>query len=102
MKRIINGRRFDTKAATEIATTGSGGSYNDFRCYEEKLYRTPRGNWFVHGHGGPMTRWGRAAVGGGTIEGEGILALTDKQALQWLEDAGEAALAEEYFDVDDA
>ena len=98
MKRIINGRRFDTDTATEVASASGGGyNFSDFRYYEETLYRTPRGNWFLHGRGGASTRWSVAAPDGSRGGGENIHALSDAEALQWLEDAEETEAIEQWF-----
>jgi len=98
MKRIINGRRFDTEAKhTKAVASGSWGSGGDFDAYDETLYRTSHGNWFVAGCGGPHTKYGRNAEGGGIGGGPGLFPLTMEQAFDWLEYHEETDLLEEYF-----
>ena len=93
MKKIINGTRYDTTKADLIGST-SGGSQSDFRYFHEKLYRTPRsGKFFIHGKGHGMTRWARILDGGNSRGwGEGILPISNTEALEW---------AEQYMDADE-
>lgn len=83
MRVIIDGLRYDTETATEIATA-TQGRRGDFAFAEETLYRTPRGRYFLHGYGGPLTRWSRRE-GNGMWAGEGILPLSEEKAIEWLE-----------------
>ena len=96
MKRIINGKRYNTETATTVATA-SWGSAGDFRAFQESLYLTQRGNWFLAGEGGPLTKWARPAEGGGTCGGAGIIPMTENDALDWLEFNREEGAIEEYF-----
>lgn len=74
MKAIINGKRYNTETATEVASDGYGLP-NDFRSWEEVLYLTPRGNWFLWGKGGPMTKY-RQDTGNGWTGGSRIIPLS--------------------------
>lgn len=98
MKAIIDGKRYDTETATHVANGGPAGlGRSDFRWYDEDLYRTPRGNWFLAGEGGPMTRYARSCGDNTTTGGEAITPLTPDEALQWLENEGETEAIEQYF-----
>ena len=59
MKKIINGRVYDTEKAKELGTYANYGSWNDFSHLEETLYRKKTGEYFLFGEGGrrimPMT-----------------------------------------------
>ena len=94
MKKIINGRRYDTDKATMVATIESRLPYTDFHYYEELLYRSPRGGWFLVGAGGALSRWGGGFNGGA---GTSIVPLSDAETKQWLESAEETHAIEEYF-----
>ena len=97
MKKIIKGRRYDTDKATEIATDSH--SYpSDFRHWSETLYRTPRGNWFLVGAGGPMSRYSRS-TGDNSWSGstDNIVSLSAEDARTWLESADETEAIEKYF-----
>lgn len=98
MKRIINGRRYDTEAKfTEaVADYSNGMPCTDFRRIDEVLYRTNHGNWFIHGAGGAMTKYS-APCGDLRGAGERIVPLTPDEALDWLESRGETEVIEKYF-----
>lgn len=84
MKAIANNKVYDTNTATEIYEYWNGRGRSDFRKLTETLYRTPNGNYFIHGIGGPLTDWAES-YGNGKEEGEGIRALTHEQVLAWIE-----------------
>jgi len=104
MIRIIDGKRYNTKTATMVAGD-SFGYAGDFREYCEVLYRTEKGVWFLHGQGGPMTRWGQGDVAQeGRCGGEGIEVMTDDEARAWLEHNDEIEALDQYFEdqIEDA
>jgi len=84
MKRIINGLSYDTTTATFIHNTSAYGP-SDFRWYDESLYRTRNGRYFLAGEGGPMTRWAAPAEGNCRTYGNGIIPLSPAEALAWAE-----------------
>ena len=96
MKRIIAGKRYDTETAKRVAKYRNGLGRGDFRNYNEELYRTPRGNWFLAGEGGPMTKYSQPC-GDMTSGGEGIIPLTPEEARSWLESHDENEALERYF-----
>lgn len=79
MKKIINGRLYDTSTATQVGNWCNGMLPGDFAYYNEELYKKKTGEFFLHGKGGPMTPYGN----GGSF-GEEILPLTRKKAKEWL------------------
>jgi hypothetical protein len=96
MKKIIDGKRYDTETAEEVASW-SYGNHGDFNRAEETLYRTKHGRWFLHGEGGPRSRFARTVrqnewSGGSTIE-----ALTEAEAKAWLERNSANDALETYF-----
>ena len=96
MKAIINGKRYDTQTATEIDHYSNQYSRNDFKYYEEGLYKTKAGNWFLKGTGGPMTKYARPA-GNMTTGGPAIIPLSATEAREWLEHTKNLAALEEHF-----
>ena len=86
MKRIIQGKVYNTDTATRI---GSHVRYNrgDFQFEDTDLYKTQKGAWFICGEGGPLSRWSRSE-GNGQRGGSGIEAMTTTEALAWCEAAG--------------
>ena len=84
MKRIIDGKIYDTRTATCIAEACSHVGKSDFGWWEEELYVTPRGRFFVHGEGHAMSRWAKPC-GNMRGPGSGIEALTEAEAVAWCE-----------------
>ncbi|MEW6481958.1 MAG: hypothetical protein AB1397_02985 [bacterium] len=83
MKKIINGKIYDTTTAQEIASDGFS-SPGDFHYWEEILYRTPKGNYFFYGEGGPMSHYAKN-VGNNTTSGSStIWAVSEEEAQKWL------------------
>ena len=85
MRKIINGRTYNTETSKAIGTYDNGYLLTDFQHCEETLYRNTRGAYFLHGQGGPMSKYAGPAPGGGTGGGEGIRPLTAEEARDWAE-----------------
>jgi hypothetical protein len=103
MKKVIDGLRYNTSTAIEVATHTSHLSRSDFGWYAETLYRTPRGNWFLHGEGNAASPWSQPE-GNGRGPGEDIRPIPRESARTWLEDEGELDALEQYFgeEIEDA
>jgi hypothetical protein len=107
MKRIIDGKRYDTETADWVAAVGSDTcSVTDFGYWEAALCRTPRGRWFLAGKGGGMTMFAESVGGGGSRGGEGIIPISEREARERLERGGfgydyEDAL-ERWFAIEEA
>lgn len=89
MKKIINGKLYDTRTARKV-----GGYHNglrDFAWCSEDLYRKRTGEFFLHGEGGARSQY--AERDGDLIcDGARILPMTFEEARKW---------AEEKLDADD-
>ena len=83
MKRIIDGRRYDTGTAEEIGSA-THGSRRDFDYYEETLYCKRTGEYFVHGYGHGASRYAKQAYGNWG-PGEAIVPMAYEQAREWAE-----------------
>ncbi len=104
MKKIIKGKRYNTETATEIGHY-SYGSYDNFNHIEETLYRTPKGNWFLVGGGGPKSKYAKpVSTGGLTGDSNVFTVLSESEAYDWMERHTDAETIEEYFqdDIEDA
>jgi len=86
MKRILNGKRYDTATATEIASWKNGLSSNDFHYCEETLYRTKNGAFFLVGEGGALSAYSRSCGSNSSCGGSELLPLSEKEVREWLED----------------
>ena len=96
MKKVIDRKIYDTETAEPIASE-HWGCNGDFKAWDETLYRTSRGSWFLYGVGGPMTKWSEPAPGGGTSGGSDIVPLTEKQAFEWCQRHQKLSMIEMYF-----
>lgn len=84
MKKIINGKLYDTSTA-KVIVTDCGYNVRSFDYYEEELYRKRTGEFFLHGVGGPLTRYAEPVGNFGSRSGERIIPLTDDEAREYLE-----------------
>jgi hypothetical protein len=101
MKATIDGITYSTNATdSELIASRDcpAESVGELRYWEEDLYRTDDGRWFLRGAGGPLTFWAQYhdCISAG-VYGEGILPLDPRQASLWLQDAGEVDRWQQYF-----
>lgn len=86
MKQIINGKTYNTDTATHLYTvSASGCTVSDFQWWQESLYQTAKGAYFLHGQGGGLSRYAESFDGGGRTSGEMLEALTKSEAIAWAE-----------------
>lgn len=97
MKKIINGKRYDTETAKQIAYWENGSSYSDGHWMEEELYRTKNGNWFLHGKGGAMSPYSRPVDSNARTSGADLIPLDADAAKAWLESHDCITELEEHF-----
>lgn len=86
MRATINSRTYNTDTAYELASDSGGGYCDDFRHWEETLYRTEKGNHFLHGTGGAMSRYAESCGNNSYGNGSAIVPLTEAEALEWCEE----------------
>lgn len=91
MKKIINGKKYDTATAKALYTMNSG-ALGDFEHVSETLYIKKTGEYFLYGEGGPMSRYARSAGQNCWSGGEAITPITEAKARAW---------AEKYMDGDE-
>jgi len=105
MKKIIDGKRYDTDTATRVCDLSPRGFYgSDYRREDTWLYRTRLGNWFMAGEGGPRSRWAQPYGQSGSTSGSGLRPLDKETARELLERYGDEDDVEMYFgaSVEDA
>lgn len=95
MKKIINGRRYDTDTATMMGEASHGGR-NDFSFFSEELYKKRTGEFFLYGEGGPASKYAVSAGQNSWSGGKKIEPLTLAEAQEWAEENLEG---EEYEDI---
>lgn len=96
MKKNINGKVYDTGTAKELGSWANGGTWRDFSHMEETLYRKKTGEFFLHGEGGPMTKYAQPAGQNSWSGGERIMPMTFAEARKWAE---EHLDGDEYEDI---
>lgn len=84
MKKIINGKRYDTETATLMASYDNGLPRGDFKSLSEKLYKNETGEFFLYGKGGAGTRWSHRCCDGVYMNGEMIVPLSLAEAKEWV------------------
>ena len=90
MKKFISGRRYDTGTAKLVGNTSyskQGRSY----YWSEDLYRKKTGEFFLHGQGGPMSKYGQPVGENQWKGGNVIIPLSLSEAQEW---------AKKYLDAD--
>lgn len=91
MKKIINGKRYDTDTAKEVASY-QYSNRRDFNFWIERLYRKRTGEFFIHGEGGALSRYAESTGMNEWTGGEKIIPISYDKAKSW---------AEGYLDADE-
>ena len=81
MKKIINGKKYDTDTVEKLGERWNGES--DLMYCMETLYRKKTGEYFIHGEGGPMTIYGKYLGNGSFGGGQEIKPLSEAEAREW-------------------
>lgn len=97
MKKIINGRIYDTNTAKEMGRDDQ--TYGNFSDWEETLYRKSTGEYFLHGEGGPQTKYAQQVGENSWTGGEKIIPLSLESAKKWAEEHLEADEYEKIFGI---
>ena len=96
MQKIIDGKRYNTKTAKLVAEDGEHYR-SDFNFWSEGLYLTSKGQWFLHGEGGGLSKYAESASGGGWTGGTDIRPLTEQEAFEWFCHHADPEDAAEHF-----
>lgn len=87
MKRIVNYRVYDTNADKKLGSRNNGKAPDADAYYEESLYVTPTGGYYLYIVGGPdspaMPGWGGRADFGVAGMGELIEPVSNERAWEW-------------------
>ena len=94
MKKIINGRVYDTEKAHRLGYNGGG---DGFHSWHEELYQKRTGEFFLYGEGGPATKYAYYVDANNAWSGGNkIIPMTVETAMEWAE---ENLTAEEYEQI---
>lgn len=86
MKKIIDGKVYNTKTATHLCGWSNDAPFRDFNYCDEDLYLSPKGAYFLAGEGGALSEYSTEHAGGGRSGGESMRLLSKAEALQWCEE----------------
>ena len=92
MKKVINGKVYDTATAKKVASWYSSYARNDFHYYEEELYQKKTGEFFLYGEGNAASPYSKSCGQNEWCGSEKIIPMTYAEAQKW---------AEEHLDGDD-
>ena len=95
MKKIINGKKYDTDTAKFLLEWGNG--HTGFSYCHEELYRKKAGEYFLYGSGGAMSKYARSCGDNCQAGGSEIVPLTEAKAREWVEKHADADEYEEIF-----
>ena len=84
MKKIINGRVYDTSTAKKMGEWYYGHP-GDMEYVLEQLYRKRTGEFFLYGFGGAATSYAEKVSHNEVSEGEKIRPLSIRKAQEWAE-----------------
>jgi hypothetical protein len=98
MKKVIDGKLYNTDTATEISMA-SYGYGNDLDAWDETLYVTKNGAFFIYGSGGPASKYGRSERQNSMSGGSELRVVSKEDALEWCEKyVDDADEYRDYFD----
>jgi len=97
MKKVIDGKNYDTSNADEICDVPSSSAPGDYGWHETTLYRTAKGRFFIAGKGGPRSMWAESVGQNSWRAGQGIRTITVEEARQFMEAAGRSV--EEFIEA---
>lgn len=85
MRKVINGRTYNTATSKCIGQWSNGHYTNDFNYCSEDLYKNTKGAYFLHGEGGAMSKYATRS-GDNSGYGETIIPMTAEEAQKWAEE----------------
>lgn len=96
MKKVIEGKVYNTATATKLAEYSYGYS-SDFSYISEELYVTQKGNYFIAGEGGPRTCYAERVDSNTYCGGEAIIPMTRREAFEWCQEHDCTEAIDEHF-----
>ena len=90
MKKIINGKMYNTETAKLIASCDNGLGCHELYYVCEELYKKKTGEFFLLGTSGSGGMYAQPAEGGFSASGSEIIPYTVGKAKKWLEENASA------------
>lgn len=85
MRKLIQGKAFDTSTAEQLGMWDNSMPRNDFSHCTEILYRTKNGAFFIHGESGPAGKYRETRGQNQWSGGEDIQPMTSSESREWAE-----------------
>lgn len=95
MKKIINGKVYNTESAKKCGNWDNGHYTNDFAYCSEMLYQKKTGEFFLHGESHAMSKYATHS-GNNSGWGEAIIPMSYDEASKW---AKEHLSGDEYIRI---
>lgn len=96
MKKVIDGKMYDTEKAAIVKSWDNGRAMNDFDWYSETLHRKRTGEFFLHLEGGARTPLAELRDHSSWVGGAQVQPLSFDEARAWAESR---LSGEDYEDV---
>ncbi|MFR4401210.1 MAG: hypothetical protein ACLT3C_02285 [Peptococcus niger] len=100
MKKIIGGKRYNTETAKYIGSGFANCGVTDFKYFEESLYLKKTGEFFLHGEGGPASKYAKE-FDGSMWGDEKIIPISLEEARAWGEKYLSPDEYEKVFEVEE-
>lgn len=97
MKKIIDGKKYDTETAKEVGFWENEYNSNDFNFIKETLYLKRTGEFFLFGEGGANSKYSRQCGSNSWTYGSEFIPLDFVSAKNWAEQNLDVDTFEEYF-----
>jgi len=102
MKRVLEGRIYDTEKSVLVCEFSEGNKGN-FAHFEAELYKTPKsGRFFLAGEGGPMTIFRKRVDQNSWSGSSGIIPISEEEALRYAEKYASVETIQKFFQVEEA
>lgn len=86
MKKVINGKVYDTATAKRLGEYEPNPYRSDFHYFCETLYRKKTGEFFLHGEGNAASKYSRSCGQNEWCGSEKIIPMTYAEAQKWTEE----------------
>ena len=85
MRKVIGGKVYDSETAEEVGSYDNGMGTRDFNHYNETLYKTKNGRYFLCGSGGAASHYAKQCGSNTTCGGSRLIPHSEEDALRWCE-----------------
>ena len=85
MKKIVNGKKYDTETAKFCGYQENMYDSGNFYWNAETLYRKKTGDFFLYGESGPAGKYSVSCGLNSWSGGKAIVPLAEKEARKWAE-----------------